>query len=135
MNQVRGEHRPGPAATRITMDKHLLSLGDFRIHERHELVDLIEGRRSEILHADLLVLEARVLDFERVQAVALETHDDGVAHLPQAGKVPPQERRPPEARPAAPAGPGVKTLHERTRARTPAYENSSQPGRIGPLVS
>src|SRR2546427_12527985 len=88
VNEVCGEHRPGPAAARVTMDEHFLSLADLRIHERHELVDLIEGRSREIFHADLLVLEARILDFERVQAVTLETHDDGIPHLPQAVVVP-----------------------------------------------
>src|SRR2546426_11342011 len=75
------------------MDEDLLLLGNLGVDEGHELVDLIEGRGGEILHADLLVLEARLLDLERVQAVTLETHDDGKPHLPQAGKVPLHESR------------------------------------------
>src|SRR2546422_2666394 len=79
------------------MDEDLLPLGNLGVDEGHELVDLIEGRGGEILHADLLVLEARLLDLERVQAVTLETHDDGKPHLPQAGKVPLHERGAPKA--------------------------------------
>src|SRR5207245_1591464 len=56
VDQVRGEHRTGPAATGETVDEHLLALCDLRIDERHELVDLVKGRRGEILDADLLVL-------------------------------------------------------------------------------
>src|SRR5690349_12306297 len=88
MDQVRREHRPGPASTRKTMDEHLLALRDLRIDESHKIVDLIEGRGGKIPDADLLVLEARVLDLERVQSVTFEAHDDRIAHLPQAGKVP-----------------------------------------------
>src|SRR2546430_12916950 len=85
------------------MDEDLLPLGNLGVDEGHELVDLIEGRGGEILHADLLVLEARLLDLERVQAVTLETHDDGKPHLPQAGKVPLHKTGARQARAATPA--------------------------------
>src|SRR5207247_601659 len=82
------EHCPRPPSTRIAMDEHFLGLRELRLDEGDELVDLIEGRRREVLDADLLVLEASVLDLERVQTVALEAHDDGVSHLPETREVP-----------------------------------------------
>src|SRR3989441_339182 len=111
VDQVRGEHRTGPAATGETVDEHLLALCDLRIDERHELVDLVKGRRREILDADLLVLEARVRDFERVQAVTFEADDDRVAHLPQAGGGPLHLLRARQAGEAAARDPGVEHLH------------------------
>src|SRR6267143_2455373 len=117
VNEVCGKHRTGPAAARVTMDEHLLSLADLRIHERHELIDLIEGRSREIFHADFLVLEARVLDFERVQAVTFEAHDDGVPHLTQAGKVPLHERRARKASEATSVNRVVEHLHGTSPSR------------------
>src|SRR2546430_13748275 len=104
------------------MDEDLLPLGNLGVDEGHELVDLIEGRGGEILHADLLVLEARLLDLERVQAVTLETHDDGKPHLPQAGKGPPPERGGPEAGAATPPHPVGGHPHRRNPATVAAYE-------------
>src|SRR3989442_5352023 len=103
------------------MDEDLLPLGNLGVDEGHELVDLIEGRGGEILHADLLVLEARLLDLERVQAVSLETHDDGKPHLPQAGKAPLHEPGARKAREGTPLNLRVEPLHWRTPASQPAY--------------
>src|SRR2546426_7714948 len=95
------------------MDEDLLPLGNLGVDEGHELVDLIEGRGGEILHADLLVLEARLLDLERVQAVTLETHDDGKPHLPQAGEIPLPKTGAPKAGEATPPKREGEHLHGR----------------------
>src|SRR5205823_5005522 len=97
----RREHRARPPAARMGMVEDCLALGELRLDEGDELVDLIEGRRREVLDADLLVLEASVLDLERVQTVALEAHDDGVSHLPETREVPFHEGRAREPREAA----------------------------------
>src|SRR3989454_6071361 len=111
VDQVRREHRPSSAAAGKAVDEDLLALRNLRVDEGHEMVDLIEGRRGEILDADLLVLEARVLDLERVQPVTFEAHDDRVAHLPQAGEVPLHVRRARKAREAAAVNRVVQHLH------------------------
>src|SRR2546429_4245931 len=103
------------------MDEDLLPLGNLGVDEGHELVDLIEGRGGEILHADLLVLEARLLDLERVQAVTLETHDDGKPHLPQAGKSPPHETGAPEGREATPLQRVGENLHGQNPPSEPGF--------------
>src|SRR5712692_2360215 len=53
VDQVCGEHRPRPAATRKAMGEHLLPLANLGNHEGHEFIDLIKGRCREILSADL----------------------------------------------------------------------------------
>lgn len=111
VDQICGEHRTGPSASGVAVHEDLLALGELPAHERDELVDLVEGRRGKILDADLLVLKARVLDLKRVQAVALEAHHDGEAHLPQPSEVPLHiggARKPGEA---APVDRVVEQLH------------------------
>src|SRR5438132_10339513 len=96
------------------MDEDLLGLRELLLDEDDELVDLIEGRRREVLDADLLVLEASVLDLERVQTVALEAHDDGVTHLPETREVPFHEGRAREPRETAPVDRVVEHPHGAT---------------------
>src|SRR5437879_12788146 len=96
------------------MDKHFLGLRELRLDEGDELVDLIEGRRREVLDADLLVLEAGVLDLKRVQPVALEAHDDGVTHLPETREVPFHEGRAREPREPASVDPAEEPPHGAT---------------------
>src|SRR5207244_7491849 len=117
VDQVRREHRPSSAAAGKAVDEDLLALRNLRVDECHELRDLIEGRRGEILDADLLVLEARVLDLERVQPVTFEAHDDRVAHLPQAGEVPLHVRRAREACATAGGSRVVRDLHAASATR------------------
>src|SRR5437879_13177523 len=101
------------------MDEHFLALRELRLDESHELVDLIKGRRREVLDADLLVLEAGVFDLEGVQTVALEAHDDGVSHLPETREVPFHEGRAREPCEAASVDRVVEHPHGAT-SMTPA---------------
>src|SRR5437879_13650785 len=96
------------------MDEHFLALRELRLDESHELVDLIKGRRREVLDADLLVLEAGVFDLEGVQTVALEAHDDGVSNLPKTREVQSHEGRARAAREAASVARVVEHPHGAT---------------------
>src|SRR2546430_14688053 len=98
------------------MDEDLIPLRNLGVDEGHELIDLIEGRSREILHADFLVLKAGVLDLKGVQTVALEAYDDGVPHLPQAGEIPLHESGAREAGGATPVDRVIEEFHRRKRA-------------------
>ena len=104
------------------MDEDLLSFRVLRIDEGHELIDLVEGRRCEIVDADLLVLKPRVFDLERIEPVALEAHDDGVAHLPETGEIPFHVRGPRQACKSAAVDRVVEHLH----AESPSPRSSSK---------
>src|SRR2546422_3709270 len=87
-DQAGGQERARAAAARPAVREDLLPLRDLPIAQFVELPQLVEGRRLEVLDADLNVLDPRRADLVRIDPVALERDDHRVARPLDVSEVP-----------------------------------------------